>query len=105
MTDTNIVTTLLACAERHPDNKAVQSMATSLRTAVTTARLNKGEHDVGLSGYRAGTQGRDGYGPMTHLDASVLTSMMREMSALHKVGVIVDVMATALQALGEEIDH
>ena len=105
MSDTNAVQLMLDAAKLHPDDVAVQAIVGMLERTVKEAHAKQVDHAAGLAGYRRGTQGDPGYGVMHNIEGSSITSMMSELSALHAVAIVVDVLGAALSALGTTVDY
>ena len=99
----NFVTQALKASERHRDNVAVQVLAESLNTAVQAARVAARNHTAAFVGYRCGAEGEDGFSPLYDLNADLLQGPIKEMGAIHRVGVITEMLVAVLNAHGEDL--
>lgn len=103
MFDRNPIEHALAVADaKYADNVVIKAIAQKLRTAQAMAEMQSRNHSDILLGYRAGALAQEGYGLMHSVNADALSGMLKEMSALHTVGIIAETLVEALNALGED---
>jgi len=103
MSDNIIAQALSAADERHFQNPVIQALASKLRIAQASAiGARLGDMDS-LIAFRRGAEGQDGYGLMFTIEPSTFQPILREISALREVAVIADCLASALNAVGENI--
>ena len=88
--------------EKH--NPPIRALADMVRNSVQMAKGAQSDASAMLGAWRMGLDGEEGFGIMTTLDTDVLKGVMRELGALHDVGVATMALVTALQAEGETID-
>lgn len=95
---------LAAAKARHMDNPAIAAIVENLERTQKLAKLKASSGHSSLEGYQRGAAGQDGYGLMHAIDASIFTVQMREISDLHAVAILTEVLVTALNAMGEDIE-
>ena len=104
-TEGNIIPQLLAAAERHPDNAAIQAIAQTLQTSIQMARTHERDHSVMLAGYRNGLAGKEGYGLMHMSDTGSVDGLIREIGAMREVAGVVIAMIAVMETVGETFDY
>lgn len=104
-TEGNIIPQLLAAAERHADNAAIQAIAQTLRTSVQMAQMHERDHAAMLTGYRNGLAGKEGYGLMHVSDTGAVDGLMREIGAMREVAGVVIAMIAVMETVGETFDY
>lgn len=104
-TEGNIIPQLLAAADRHPDNAAIQAIAQTLRTSIQMAKLQERDHSTMLAGYRNGLAGKEGYGLMHMSDTGSVDALVREIGAMREVAGIVVAMIAVMETVGETFHY